>query len=180
MRIRAWFEGFSNIHSRAPHGNGFWDKRDVAPSPIDARIHEASISNQAGIPLFPSQNGRGHSAAAHFRFRPLSSVCGTLRFRPRAERRGLEKSRRSCADVCGTPCPTLKRAVGITTNPISIEALSAAFPGNATRVLQLRVVVRVQPWQHGPVPDEGAGTTCASESDGGDGQQLSRKKLVRL
>ena len=128
MRIRAWFDGFSNIHSRASHGNDFWDKCDVSSSPIDARIHEASMANRAGFPLFTSQNGRGRSAA-HLKYRPLSSVCGTLRFRPHAERRGLEKSRRSCADVCATPCPTLKRAVGITTNPISIEALSAALPG---------------------------------------------------
>ena len=179
MRIRAWFDGFSNIHSRAPHGNGFWDKRDVASSPIDASTHEASRSNRAGMLLFSPQNGRGRSAAG-LKYRPLSSVCKTLRFPPHAERRGLEKGRRSCADVCGTPRPTLKRTFGITASPISIEALSAAFPGKAMRILLLRVAVRAQPWRHGAVSDEGAGTTCASESDGGDGQQLSRKKPVRL
>ena len=179
MRIRARLDGFSNIHSRAPHGNGFWDKHDVASSPSDAGPREASRSSRAGILLLSSQNGRLRSAA-NLICRPLSVVCRTLRFSPHPERRGLEKSRRNCADVRGAPCPTLIRAFGITTDPISIEALSAAFPANATRTLLLRVAVRVQPCRHGTVSDEDAGTTRASESDGGDGQQLSRRKLVRL
>lgn len=151
MRIRARFDGFSSSHSRASRGNGCWAKRDVASSLCDARIHEASMSNQAGIPPFSSQDGRGRSAA-YLNYRPLSSVSGALRFRPHAERRGAEKCRRRYADVCGTPCPTLQRAFGITTSPISIEALSAAFPGNATRILPPRVVARVQPGQRGAVP----------------------------
>lgn len=179
MRIRAWFDGFSNIHSRVQHGNGFWDKRDVTSSPIDAGTREASRSNRAGILLFPSQSGRPRSAA-NLNYHPLSGVCRTLGFPPPAERRGLERRRRSCADVRGAPCPTLTPAFGTTTDPISIEALSAAFSANGTRTLLLRVAVRVQPCRHGTVSEEDAGTTRASESEGGDGQQLSRRKLVRL
>lgn len=150
MRIRAWFDGFSSNHSRASHGNGCWGKRDVASSLFDVRIHEASMSNQAGIPPFSPQNGTGRSAA-YLNYRPLSSVSGTLRFRPLAERRGAEKCRRRCADVCGTPCPTLQRAFGVTASPISIEALSATLPGNATRILLPRVVAHIPPWQRGTV-----------------------------